>query len=96
MTAISHINREMLKHDSEPMDVRRLQVLSLGTGTAKHEEKYNAARASKWGLINWVFDNGSTPLIDIFGDASSDMVDFHVSTLFQSAHVKDNYLRIQV
>ncbi|CAN6541806.1 unnamed protein product [Malus baccata var. baccata] len=95
MTAISHINKEMLKHNSEPMDATRLLVLSLGTGAAKHEEKYNAATASNWGLINWFFDNGSTPLVDIFGDASSDMVDLHVSTLFQSVHAKDNYLRIQ-
>ncbi|KAH0971395.1 hypothetical protein GBA52_023551 [Prunus armeniaca] len=54
-----------------------------------------AAIASKWGLINWLFHNGSAPLVDIFADASSDMVDFHVSTLFQSVQAKDNYLRIQ-
>ncbi|CAL8170812.1 unnamed protein product [Prunus armeniaca] len=95
MMAISHINREMLKHNSDPMDVTRLQVLSLGTGAAKLEQKYSAAIASKWGLINWLFHNGSAPLVDIFADASSDMVDFHVSTLFQSVQAKDNYLRIQ-
>ncbi|CAL9026808.1 unnamed protein product [Prunus brigantina] len=95
MLALSHIYRETLKHNSEPIDATRLLVLSLGTGAAKFEEKYNATTASKWGLINWVFDNGSTPLVDIFGDASSDMVDIHVSTLFQSVHAKDNYLRIQ-
>ncbi|XP_008241523.1 PREDICTED: patatin-like protein 3 isoform X2 [Prunus mume] len=95
MMAISHINREILKHDSEPMDASRLLVLSLGTGAAKFEGKYNAAMASKWGLFSWMFDNGSTPLVDVFNDASSDMVDIHVSTLFQSTHAKDNYLRIQ-
>ncbi|KAK9902897.1 hypothetical protein M0R45_001412 [Rubus argutus] len=95
MMAISHINREMLKNGSEPMDATRLQVLSLGTGAAKFEGKYTAAAASKWGLINWMFNNGSTPLVDIFSDASSDMVDIHVSTLFQSLNAKDNYLRIQ-
>ncbi|KAH0971396.1 hypothetical protein GBA52_023552 [Prunus armeniaca] len=95
MLALSHIYRETLKYNSEPIDATRLLVLSLGTGAAKFEEKYNATTASKWGLINWVFDNGSTPLVDIFGDASSDMVDIHVSTLFQSVHAKDNYLRIQ-
>ncbi|XP_062010925.1 patatin-like protein 2 [Rosa rugosa] len=95
MMAISHINREMLKHGSEPMDANRLLVLSLGTGTAKFEGKYSATKASKWGLINWMFDNGSTPMIDIFTDASSDMVDIHVSTLFQSLNAKDNYLRVQ-
>lgn len=96
MMAISHINREMLKNNSEPMDATRLQVLSLGTGSAKHEGKYDVDRASRWGLLNWMFDDGSTPLVDMFGDASSDMVDFHVSTLFHSLQVKDNYLRIQV
>ncbi|PRQ47914.1 putative galactolipase [Rosa chinensis] len=95
MLAISHINREMLKNNSEPINANRLQVLSLGTGAAKFEEKYSAVEASKWGLVNWMFNNGSTPLLDIFGDASSDMVGFHVSTLFQSLHLKDNYLRIQ-
>ncbi|CAL2273524.1 unnamed protein product [Prunus armeniaca] len=95
MLALSHIYRETLKYNSEPIDATRLLVLSLGTGAAKFEEKYNATTASKWGLINWVFDNGSTPLVEIFGDASSDMVDIHVSTLFQSVHAKDNYLRIQ-
>ncbi|BFG38923.1 hypothetical protein CerSpe_251960 [Prunus speciosa] len=95
MMAISHINREILKNDSEPMDASRLLVLSLGTGAAKFEGKYNAAMASKWGLISWMYDNGSTPLVDVFNDASSDMVDIHVSTLFQSTHAKDNYLRIQ-
>lgn len=104
MLAISHIFREMARKNSElkddvvepVMDGKRMLVLSLGTGAAKHEEKYSAAKASQWGLINWVFDNGSTPLVDIFGDASSDVVDFLVSTLFQSRSHKKNYLRIQV
>jgi hypothetical protein len=86
----------MLKHDSEPMDATRLLVLSLGTGSAKSEGKYSAAEVSKWGLINWMFNNGSTPLIDMFSDASSDMDDIHVSTLFQSLNCKNNYIRIQV
>ncbi|KAF8020266.1 hypothetical protein BT93_G0847 [Corymbia citriodora subsp. variegata] len=59
------------------------RMLSLGTGAAKHEEKYSAAKASKWGHIGWIFHDGFTPLVDIFNDASSDMVDIHLSTLFQ-------------
>ena len=100
MLAISQAFREMTKNnanaDAEPMDGKRLLVLSLGTGLPKLEEKYNAAKASKWGLLNWVFNNGNTPLIDIFYDASADVVDFLVSTLFQSRHHQKNYLRIQV
>uniref|UniRef100_A0A5B7BX65 Patatin n=1 Tax=Davidia involucrata TaxID=16924 RepID=A0A5B7BX65_DAVIN len=100
LMAISHISKEILMGnfqfvDIEPMDSKRMLVLSLGTGAAKQEEKYSAATASKWGLLNWVYDNGATPLLDIYGDASSDMVDIHVSTLFQALHSQKNYLRIQ-
>ncbi|XP_030961196.1 patatin-like protein 3 [Quercus lobata] len=42
-----------------------------------------------------MYDNGATPLLDVYGDASSDMVDFHVSTFFQALGSKKNYLRIQ-
>ncbi|XVF59476.1 hypothetical protein PTKIN_Ptkin07bG0278800 [Pterospermum kingtungense] len=100
LLAINHISKEILKQNTdfveiEPMDSRRMLVLSLGTGGAKREEKYNAAGASKWGTVDWVYDDGKTPIIDVFSDASSDMVDFHTSTLFQSLYCKENYLRIQ-
>ncbi|XP_052626613.1 patatin-like protein 1 isoform X2 [Lactuca sativa] len=98
--AITHIMKEVMigKHkfsDLESVDGRRMLVLSLGTGMPKRSEKYNSRRASRWGLVNWVFDNGSSPIIDIFMDASSDMVDIHVSTLFRSLNAEKNYLRIQ-
>ncbi|KAM7510349.1 hypothetical protein LguiB_009224 [Lonicera macranthoides] len=98
--ALTHITKEVLTGNVqfvqiEPMDCTRMLVLSLGTGIAKHEGKYNAVMASKWGLICWVYNNGSTPIIDVFSEASADMVDIHVSTLFQSLRSQKNYLRIQ-
>ncbi|KAG5535682.1 hypothetical protein RHGRI_023446 [Rhododendron griersonianum] len=100
LMAITYISKEILKGkfkfvDMKPMEGSRMLVLSLGTGAPKLEEKYSAAEASKWGLLSWVYDNGATPMVDIYGDASSDMVDIHVSTLFQSLHCEKNYLRIQ-
>ncbi|KAM4128441.1 hypothetical protein ACJW30_02G166900 [Castanea mollissima] len=99
MMAISQIFKGRFKNEFmsiRAMDYsKRMLVLSLGTGAAKHEEKYSTTVASKWGLINWLYDNGATPLLDVYGDASSDMVDFHVSTLFQALGCKNNYLRIQ-
>ncbi|XP_015890108.3 patatin-like protein 2 [Ziziphus jujuba] len=101
MVAITEISMEItMKYSTEfpeitPMDSRRMLVLSLGTGAAEHEEKYNAKRASEWGLLPWVYNNGSSPILDIFSHASSDMVDIHVSTLFQSSNSNKNYLRIQ-
>ncbi|KAL0350629.1 UNVERIFIED_CONTAM: Patatin-like protein 3 [Sesamum radiatum] len=100
LMAITHISKEILLGkfelvDMQPMDSNRMLVLSLGTGLAQLEEKYNAGDAAKWGLLGWVYNNGATPLLDIYGDASSDMVDIHVSTLFQSLRNEQNYLRIQ-
>lgn len=71
-------------------------VLSLGTGIAKDEKKYSAAAASTWGVLGWLYNNGASPLLDVYGDASSDIVDVHLSTIFQSLDSQNNYLRIQV
>ncbi|KAL1564098.1 patatin-like protein 2 isoform X1 [Salvia divinorum] len=101
LIAITHVSKEILLGrfklaDMQPMDsTRRMLVLSLGTGLAQLEEKYNANDAAKWGLLRWVYNDGVSPLLDIFGDASSDMVDIHVSTVFQSIRNEQNYLRIQ-
>ncbi|KAK0604077.1 hypothetical protein LWI29_011763 [Acer saccharum] len=95
LMAISHITKAVLKQTNKTMDSKQMLVLSLGTGEAKKEQKYNAATASQWGLLNWVYNNGKTPLLDVYGDASSDIVDFHVSTLFQCFGTQGNYLRIQ-
>lgn len=99
--ALTHITKEIFLgkfeiEDMEAMDSTRMVVLSLGAGLAPLEEKYNAKDAAKWGLLGWVYNNGASPLMDIFGDASSDMVDIHVSAMFQSRHNEQNYLRIQV
>ncbi|PSS21309.1 Patatin-like protein [Actinidia chinensis var. chinensis] len=100
LMAITHISKELLMGkfkfvDIKPMESRNMLVLSLGTGVPKLAEKYSAAAASKWGLLNWVYNNGAMPMLEVYGDASSDMVDIHVSTLFQSLHNEKNYLRIQ-
>ncbi|KAF8006911.1 hypothetical protein BT93_K1031 [Corymbia citriodora subsp. variegata] len=78
----------------KPMDYRRFLVISLGTGTGKIEGKYTANEAAKWGVLGWLTSGGS-PLIDVFTQASADMVDFHLSAVFQALHLHDNYLRIQ-
>ena len=74
----------------------RFLVISLGTGSAKSEEKYDADDAAKWGLLGWLTKGGSTPLVDVFTQASGDMVDFHLATVFQALDCEKNYLRIQV
>jgi hypothetical protein len=104
MMAISQILKEILMQNTDsngiqPMECsKRMLVLSLGTGEAKDEEKYTAATASTWCLLNWLYDFGATPCLMYMAMQAviSDMVDFHVSTLFQALDRKNSYLRIQV
>ncbi|KAM7257216.1 hypothetical protein ACFE04_012957 [Oxalis oulophora] len=100
LVAISEVTKEIAKKipDYSPisaMDYSRCMVLSLGTGTAKSEEKYSAQEAADWGVLGWLTANCASPIIDIFTEASNDMVDFHLSTLFQGLRSEKNYLRIQ-
>ncbi|GMI65992.1 phospholipase A IVB, PATATIN-like protein 5 [Hibiscus trionum] len=70
-------------------------IISLGTGTSKMEKKYNAKTAEKWGILGWLYSEGSSPLVDAFTFAGADMVDLHMSMIFSSIKSEQNYLRIQ-
>lgn len=101
--AVSEVSKEIFTGNPDfftmkPTEYARFLVVSLGTGSAKCDEKYDAQNAAKWGILGWLIGGGggSCPLVDIFTQASSDMVDFHLSTVFQALHSEKNYLRIQV
>ncbi|KAF4390815.1 hypothetical protein G4B88_015705 [Cannabis sativa] len=81
--------------NNPPMEFGRFLVISIGTGSAKSEEKYRADEAAKWGVLGWLSSHNSTPLVDIFTQASSDLADIFLSTVFQALHSEKNYLRIQ-
>ncbi|KAL2318608.1 hypothetical protein Fmac_032484 [Flemingia macrophylla] len=100
LVAMNEVTKQIIKEDPDffpikPMEYGRFLIISIGTGTAKNEEKFNAPMAAKWGLLDWLTHGGSTPLIDVFTQSSADMVDFHLSALTQALHSQDNYLRIQ-
>lgn len=80
----------------KPNDYRRFLVLSLGTGDRMIDKKFNARECAGWGMFSWLTHNNCTPIIDVFTQASSDMVDLHLSTVFQALHSEPNYIRIQV
>ena len=101
LVAMSEVSKEITRKNPDffpaaPMDYGRFLVLSLGTGTAKSEEKYDADEAAKWGILGWLTSDNSTPIVDVFTEASGDMVDLHISTVFQALRSEENYLRIQV
>ncbi|KAJ4962308.1 hypothetical protein NE237_022247 [Protea cynaroides] len=80
---------------SQAFNYGKYLVISLGTGTSKKEKKYNAKMAGKWGVMDWLYMDGNSPLVDAFTYASTDMVDLHMALMFRSIQCEDNYLRIQ-
>ncbi|KAL2518726.1 Patatin-like protein 2 [Abeliophyllum distichum] len=100
LVAITQVTKQMFDHkadlfQSKPVDYPRLLTISVGTGSARVDEKYNSKLAARWGILNWLLYGGTTPLLEIFTQASADMVDFHISLIFQALYCEDNYLRIQ-
>ncbi|MBA0828086.1 hypothetical protein Goarm_012808, partial [Gossypium armourianum] len=100
LVAMSEVAKEINRESSDffhikPNDYARFQVLSLGTGSQNPEEKYPAHKAAKWGVLGWLTSEHSSPLIDVFMQASSDMVDFHLATVFRALYSEHSYLRIQ-
>ncbi|XP_059630249.1 patatin-like protein 2 [Cornus florida] len=91
LVAISQVTKQVFPIN--PVDYGRFLVISIGTGSSKIERKYSAKMAAKWGVLNWLLHGGTTPLVDVFTQASGDMIDFHISVVFQA--FQDNYLRIQ-
>ncbi|RXH91692.1 hypothetical protein DVH24_020715 [Malus domestica] len=94
---MSQVTKQIHKNNPDfvPSLYERFLFISLGTGTTS-AEKYDAKEASQWGALKWLIGfDFSSPLIDIFSQASSDMVDFHLATVFQALQSPDNYLRIQ-
>ncbi|KAF5468270.1 hypothetical protein F2P56_012436 [Juglans regia] len=100
LVAINQITKEIFDANPEffpikPTDYGRFLVISLGTGSGKIEKKYSAQMAAKWGLLDWLVHGGSVPIVDVFTQASADMVDLHLAVVFQALHSAQNYLRIQ-
>ncbi|OMP02038.1 Patatin/Phospholipase A2-related protein [Corchorus olitorius] len=99
LVGIREVMKQIMKANPDyspmdPLDYTRFLVISIGSGSNKLEQKYNAKMASKWGVISWLFENGHTPIIDCFGEAGKDMVDYHNVVVFQALNSEDKYLRI--
>ncbi|KAL1552528.1 patatin-like protein 2 isoform X2 [Salvia divinorum] len=100
LVAVREVTKEVVSRSEDffpiqPLEFAKLLVISLGTGSAKQEEKYTAEMASKWGVVSWLLHGNSTPIIDIYNQASTDMVDYFLSVIFQAQTSQLNYLRIQ-
>ncbi|EFJ09415.1 hypothetical protein SELMODRAFT_129996 [Selaginella moellendorffii] len=70
-----------------------LLVISLGCGN--QTVSYTAKEIATWGPLGWVVHQNGAPIISIFSNASSDMVDYTISSLFRLGVCEQNFLRIQ-
>ncbi|KAM0834204.1 hypothetical protein ACQ4PT_063762 [Festuca glaucescens] len=99
MLAMTHVSKQILLGNQdffpiEPADYGKFMVFTLGTGSAKVEEKYDAAASDKWGILGCLYNGGASPLIDSFSQASAELVDIEASLLFQALRCEKLYLRI--
>lgn len=96
--SISELTKQITKKNpsfkDEAVDYSRFLVISLGTGSNKTEQKYNAKLSATWGPLSWIYYNGSTPIIDSFSESSVDMVLYHTCVLFNALGRESNHLRI--
>ncbi|TKY75093.1 Patatin protein 2 [Spatholobus suberectus] len=97
LVAVNQVTKQIINENPDffsikPTEYGRFLIISLGTGTPKNEQKFNAKIAAKWGLLDWLTHSGSTPLVDVFTQSSADMVDYHLATVTQALHSENNYL----
>ncbi|KAK9067073.1 hypothetical protein SSX86_014397 [Deinandra increscens subsp. villosa] len=100
LVAIGEVTRQVMKADpnfpaTSPLDYTRYLLISVGTGTKRQTPIYDAKMAAKWGVLGWLVNQGSSPLIDAFTQASADVVVMHNNVVFEALNSVDNYLRIQ-
>lgn len=97
LIAISEVTKHNMEKDPDFLPIfDRLLVISVGTGSNKSGEKYNAKMASKWGAISWFYSDSHTPLVDCYSEASKDLVDYYNCVVFAALRSRQNYLRIHV
>lgn len=98
--AVSEVTKQIAKKNpsfkAEAIDYSRFLVISLGTGSNKTEQKYNAKLAADWGPLSWIYYNGSTPIIDAFSESSVDMVNYYNCVFFHAMGCQSNHFRIDV
>ncbi|GMN22239.1 hypothetical protein TIFTF001_051190 [Ficus carica] len=96
--AVSEVTKQIAKKNpsfkAEAIDYSRFLVISLGTGSNKTEQKYNAKLAAEWGPLSWIYYNGSTPIIDAFSESSVDMVNYYNCVFFHAMGCQSNHFRI--
>ncbi|KAG2238468.1 hypothetical protein Bca52824_092260 [Brassica carinata] len=83
LVAMTAVTKQILKNNP---DMGKLKPLGY--------DKFLRQKAAKWGIISWLYNDGSTPILDMVSDSGRDMIHFHSSVLFKALQSEDKYLRI--
>ncbi|KAL9820136.1 putative phospholipase A(2) [Arabidopsis thaliana] len=99
LVAMTAVTKQIVNNNPDmgtlnPLGYDQFLVISIGTGSAKKEERYSAKKAAKWGIISWLYEDGTTPILDITFESSRDIVHYHSSVVFKALQSEDKYLRI--
>ncbi|TVU24234.1 hypothetical protein EJB05_26655, partial [Eragrostis curvula] len=100
MAAMVELSKEKLhenkgKEHVESVEYKNFLVISIGTGTARLAKRHTAEECARWGQLQWVTNGDGASIIDVFSQASADMVDILLELRFKDVSSKENYLRIQ-
>ncbi|BAT96836.1 hypothetical protein LR48_Vigan11g164700 [Vigna angularis] len=77
---------EVLQHNEYP----NILVLSVGTGTEKIKETFDAQTAANWKPLEWI-----SPAIGFLGRAPTPWTEYYLESLFVGSQPGDIYLRIE-
>lgn len=78
---------KLYKHNSSPVRIEDVVLLSLGTGIKKTPIEYK--EASEYGALGWI-----KPILHIVSSGNNEIVDYQVEKLFKYAGAEDQYLRL--
>lgn len=77
------------KIDNNNLRLKDITILSLGTGRVN--KMMNSSDSKSWGRLKWI-----KPIIDISTGGPSKIAHQHIETIFKSANLDKNYLRIDI
>ncbi|KAG0567202.1 hypothetical protein M758_7G162200 [Ceratodon purpureus] len=92
--AVSELLKDHVDEAEKEIKYEDLLVISFGTG--QKNASYSATTCAKWGILSWIYNDGSVPLLDMLTLASQDIVDYNMSSTFYEQCCHDNYLRVQI
>ncbi|KAJ0985210.1 hypothetical protein J5N97_003566 [Dioscorea zingiberensis] len=88
-------NLDFFTRKSDDQNECDVMIISLGTGLAKKGKDTDSGNVAKWGVLDWLYRHGSSPIIDGFSDGNMASADDHTRQLLETFKCNKKFLRIQ-